>query len=311
MSTLEAAHIECIFFDLDDCLYKNSWDTMDQITKKAEQCCTEVLSLPKGATSGFYEKYGSTVRGLVEEGLIQDEQVHAFLSYVHDVPLKINTDPQLRQLLISIPKPCWVFTQSVKEHAWRCLERLGVMDLFSGIIAVSSKDMIDKVGYTTKRDARCFAAAMEFAGLQQDKASCCLFFDDSPSNVNAARQFGWNAVLVGSRSRCGSIIECPCANATVDTIHDISRIMPQLFTSSPVTPYSCTRKRSIDLASSKADAEDQNEVSDASSHEEAEIALKFCKTERAKSTTLCQHELLKLSTAIDLQTASYMECASN
>jgi len=310
MSILQAAHIECVFFDLDDCLYKNSWDTMDQITNKAEQYCSEVLGLPKGTTSGFYEKYGSTVRGLVEERLIQDEEVHAFLSYVHDVPLKINADPQLRQMLISVSTSCWVFTQSVKEHAWRCLELLGVKDLFSGIIAVSSQEMIGKVGYTTKRDARCFAAAMEFAGIQQDKASRCLFFDDSPSNVKAARQFGWKAVLVGSRSRSGSLIECPGANAIVDTIHEVPRTMPELFRSAPVTPCSSTRKRGIHLASPTAGVDHQNELSDNSSPEDVERAPKSYKTHLSKSSSPCQQELLKLSTSIDVQVPLYMECAS-
>jgi hypothetical protein len=38
----------------------------------------------------------------------------------------------LRELLLNIDRPRWVFTASVAHHARRCLEALGIADLFLG-----------------------------------------------------------------------------------------------------------------------------------------------------------------------------------
>ena len=106
------------------------------------------LGLPAGKAYDLYLQYGTALRGLVEEKLIEEKDVEAFLQHVHDINLDdIKPDHSLRALIQAIPYPRWVFTASIREHAERCLERLGIQDLFLGIISASSPDMIRKVGY--------------------------------------------------------------------------------------------------------------------------------------------------------------------
>merc|ERR1712194_711858 len=183
----------------------------------------------------LYKQYGTALRGLVEEKLLPEDQVDEFLTKVHDIPLDdIKPDPQLREVLEAVTYPRWVFTASIREHAERCLQRLGIADLFLGVISASSRDMIDKVGYVTKHDPRCFAAAMSFAGVPPEKTDRCVFFDDSVSNLKTAKEIGWRTILVGLRGRdSDELIECPYADIKIDTLHQIREEMPELF--KPVT----------------------------------------------------------------------------
>lgn len=226
--------IECVFFDCDDCLYKNDWATANLLTQKINEYCTGVLALPDGKAYELYKTYGTALRGLVEEQLLEDAKVDEFLTNVHDISLEdIQPDPALREMLELVPHPRWVFTASIREHAQRCLQRLGIEDLFLGIISASSRDMIEKVGYVTKHDPRCFAAAMDFAGVAPEHAGRCLFLDDSVSNLKTAKAMGWRTVLVGQHARdTGTLIECEHADVSVDKIHDVREALPDLFKSS-------------------------------------------------------------------------------
>jgi pyrimidine 5'-nucleotidase len=162
MAASAATGKKYVFFDCDDCLYKNDWRTATLLTAKIDEYTQNVLGLPAGKAYDLYLQYGTALRGLVEEKLIEEKDVEAFLQHVHDINLDdIKPDPSLRALIQAIPYPRWVFTASIREHAERCLERLGIQDLFLGIISASSEDMIRKVGYARV----CVSAGVLTIGL--------------------------------------------------------------------------------------------------------------------------------------------------
>ena len=72
------------------------------------------------------------LRGMQEEGLLDEALLEEYLVFCHDIPLHdhIGPDPQLRRMLEGITLPKWVFTASTVPHATRCLERLGIFDMF-------------------------------------------------------------------------------------------------------------------------------------------------------------------------------------
>jgi putative hydrolase of the HAD superfamily/pyrimidine and pyridine-specific 5'-nucleotidase len=222
--------IDCVFFDCDDCLYKNNWATMKLLTAKISQYTETELGLSGEAVYELFKKHGTTLCGLVKEGHLREDQVDEFLEFVHDVPLDIEPDPELRSMLATIQLPRWVFTASTPSHAKRCLRALGIEDMFCGIISASSRAMIDQVGYVSKHDPRCFAKAMEIAGVPLERAPACIFFDDSVSNLRTAKTMGWRTVLVGLHARdTGARIECEAADVKVDTIHEIRSACPEIF----------------------------------------------------------------------------------
>ena len=216
-----------IFFDCDDCLYKNDWKVANMLTRKIESFCAERLQMKEGYAYELYKKWGTCLRGMQQEGILNcPELLEEYLEYSHDIPLHehIGPDPELRAMLQSLDPsiPRWVFTASIEPHARRCLELLGVSDLFEGIIDVRAVDWV------TKHDADAYAAAMRIAGV--DDPGACLFLDDSTSNVRAAKKVGWRTVLVGTHARdCGSKIECAEADVIVDTVHQLVDVAPGLF----------------------------------------------------------------------------------
>lgn len=227
--------IECVFFDCDDCLYRNSWATATKLNAKFGQYCQEKLGVSEERMQELFKTYGTTLCGLVREGLLDEVQVEEFLAEVHDISLcdDIKPDPKLRSILQALPHRRWVFTASTPRHATRCLELLGIDDLFEGIVACSSMEMLRRAGYVSKHDARCFKAAADIAGVPPCRSASCVLLDDSPSNLKTAKAVGWRAVQVGLQRRDGSPAECPEADLAIGSLHELPSAWPDLFAPPP------------------------------------------------------------------------------
>jgi len=223
----------CVFFDVDDCLYRNQWATAERLTESIEGYCTQRLGLPPGKAYQLYQTYGTAIHGLLEEKLIHEEQVEEYLESVHDVPLdEIQPDPLLRELILAIPHPRWAFTASTASHARRCLRRLGLddQDCFQGVISACSAEARARLGLAGKRDPRCFRWAMETAGVPQLHGAACVLIDDSPLNLRTAKELGWRTVLVGLSARdAGAAVDRTWADFAVDSIHELREAVPELF----------------------------------------------------------------------------------
>lgn len=222
MKELSLDSITHVFLDCDDCLYRNEWATAKRITASIAKYTSEKLGVSSEQAYGFYKKYGTCLKGLLVEGIIDEAGVEAFLREVHDIDYgDIAPDPKLRSLLQAVTraKPTWIFTASVREHAQRCLEAIGIADLpFCGIIDTRDCQL------ETKYAASSFEAAMRIAGAADP--TTCLFADDSIKNVVAAKKMGWLTVLVGLQDRdTGARIECPEADAHLASLRDIAQLL--------------------------------------------------------------------------------------
>jgi putative hydrolase of the HAD superfamily/pyrimidine and pyridine-specific 5'-nucleotidase len=186
------------------------------------------LGLADGEAYELYHKHGTTLRGLLTEGHMDhsEEAIDDFLSHVHDIPISemLAKDEELRAIIQSMDPsiPKYIFTASVRHHAERCLTALGIDDLFVDIIDIKQCD------FKSKHSEHAFQAAMKIAGV--DDPESCLFLDDSIKNIHAARQMGWRSVLVGRVGRdCGMPVESEHAEHEIDRIHDIPKVLPELF----------------------------------------------------------------------------------
>lgn len=215
------------FFDLDDCMYVNNWATAKKLTQKVDDYTTSILKLKPGQAYDLYNKYGTSLAGLVEEKFIDETDVQAFLDYVHDIDLgDIKPDPQLAKMLKQVNCRRWVFSASSPAHVERCLGILGVRNLFEGIIAASSVDMFSRAGYVSKHDPQCFQVAMDMAGVKDPKD--CILLDDNVKNIQTAKKVGWHAVLVGETHRDGGKNNCPDADIVIGKIGDLLKAVPEL-----------------------------------------------------------------------------------
>lgn len=219
---------KAIFFDCDDCLYFDNWTLAKQLTAKIDEWCVTHGGLRPGHAYELYKQYGTALRGLLAEGYIEsnEEAIDQFLVFVHSIPVKelLRPDPELRSMLLRMDPsvPRYIFTASVAHHARRCLEALGIDDLFVGIIDCRNCD------FESKHSHHSFQVAMKIASV--DKPELCLFFDDNATNIRAASEIGWRSVLVGRIGRdCGKAITSDHAELEVDRIHDLPRVLAELF----------------------------------------------------------------------------------
>jgi len=198
----------------------------------------------------LYKTHGTTLCGLIREGYLEEEQVADFLSQVHEICLEdVHPDPALRSMLLSIPRARWVFTAATREHAVRCLRRMGIEDCFEGIIACSTTEVFEKAGYVSKHDARCFEFAMDAAGVPRDQAARCMLLDDSASNLKTAKAMGWSTVLVGLHARNGSEVDRTNADFAVNNIQDIRGVLPDLFASPSLVV--CSKAEELQASTTK------------------------------------------------------------
>jgi len=171
-----------IFFDCDDCLYFDNWKLANQITQKIDQWCT-AKGLPTGEAYELYKRHGTALKGLLAEGYMDhcERTIDKFLLAVHNVQYhSLSRDEELRQMLMRLDPqvPKYIFTASARHHAERCLDKLGIRDMFCDIIDTKACGFVN-----TKYSPEAFEIAMRIAGV--DDAESCLFLDDSVKNIQA------------------------------------------------------------------------------------------------------------------------------
>ena len=215
--------VEALFLDCDDCLYQNNWATAKKITASIASY-TVKLGVDKDKAYSLYKTHGTCLKGMLVEGFIDDAGVEEFLHAVHDIEYSdIAPDPKLRAVLAKVKTPQWIFTASTREHARRCMERLGVHDLpWRGIIDTRSCKL------ETKHSRSSFEAAMRMANVTDPKA--CVFCDDSVKNIVAAKAVGWRTVLVGLYDRdTGAPLVCEAADHQIASLHSLPSVVPECF----------------------------------------------------------------------------------
>jgi len=210
--------IDTLFFDLDATLYPESTGIWQIIRERIDLYMQERLGLPvekiPELRHAYFTQYGTTLKGLEAHYQIDP---HDYLDYVHDLPLaeKLQPDPQLRQMLLSLPHRRWIFSNSDHAHVMRVLDRLGISDCFEGII-----DIFDQAPYC-KPQVEAFLKALDIVGGAP--AQACAFLDDSRLNIATAKECGFFSILVGPDGADSQ------ADIKVENLLDLPTAAPQLW----------------------------------------------------------------------------------
>lgn len=208
-----------LFFDLDDTLYPNNTGLWEAIRLRMTDYLRDPLGFPEDEIQelrqGYYETYGTTLRGLQTHHEVDEDQ---YLAYVHDLPLEqyISPDPELRSMLESLPQKKWIFTNADADHANRVLKVIGIDDCFSGIIDVRALDFL------CKPDHRAYTRALELAG--ETNPENCVLIDDSIRNLTPAHRMGFTTVLVGSTEND------PSADYSIKSLKELPQVFNRLWT---------------------------------------------------------------------------------
>ncbi|KAG5152929.1 hypothetical protein AAZX31_10G236400 [Glycine max] len=226
-----ASPFDSIIFDLDDTLYPSSTG-IDKCVKKNIQLfliqkCGFSESKALTQRVELFKTYGSTLAGLRAQGLdITAEDYHGF---VHGrLPYdSIDTDHQLRNLLLSIKQRKIVFTNSDRIHAMRALDRLGIKDCFEQIICFETIN--PNLPYSTRPDEfpillkpslDAFKIALDAANVDPRRT---LFLDDSVRNIAAGKEMGLHTVLVGKTMKSKG------ADYAVESVHNLAQVIPEIW----------------------------------------------------------------------------------
>jgi pyrimidine 5'-nucleotidase len=210
--------IDTIFFDLDSTLYPESSGLWQAIRCRIDSYMLDEMGFSEQEIPTLRQKYlsehGTTLKGLQIHHLIDPSH---YLNYVHDLPLHdfLTSDPNLREILLSIPKCRWIFTNADADHANRVTSTLGISDCFDGVIDIHSL-----VPYC-KPEKAAFSRALELAGNLTSKR--CAFLDDSPINITVAKELGFFTILVGKNGNYKGTDRC------VETIHQLPDVVPEFW----------------------------------------------------------------------------------
>jgi putative hydrolase of the HAD superfamily len=206
-----------ILFDLDETLYPKEAGLMPALSERMLRFMTEELGIPPDDVAskrrGYYQKYGTTLRGLMEEYRIDPE---TFLAYVHNVNLVdfLAASPPLNSMLYEIPLRKVIFTNADAPHAERVLNALQVRVHFERIIDIVSG------GFINKPNPLAYHQALAILGVDGGQ---CIMVEDTPRNLMPAKDLGMTTILVdGADSSCIGI------DYTVPTIFHVGQIVKRL-----------------------------------------------------------------------------------
>jgi len=183
-----------ILFDMDETLYPRATTLMPTVTERITQFMIDQLGMtPQEAAQQrqiFREKYGTALRGLMEEKHLSDmDGVNAYLQYVHDIPLVdvLEVDPVAREMLMQLPLRRAVLTNSNIEHAERVLTHLNLRDVFEGVVDIRA------MNFFSKPDPRAYQAALDRFGVTAEET---IFVEDTPVNTRPAKALGITTILL-------------------------------------------------------------------------------------------------------------------
>ena len=181
-----------ILFDLDDTLYPSETGLMNAIGARILLYMTQRLKIPADDAPlrkrRYYQKYGTSLRGLIADYRVDPND---FLAFVHDVnPADyFGPSPPLNQMLYELPLRKVVFTSSDIPHSERVLNTLQVRSHFEQIIDVHA------VNYQSKPDPLAYHQTLNILGVP---GSSCIMVEDKARNLIPAKDLGMTTILVGT-----------------------------------------------------------------------------------------------------------------
>lgn len=197
-------HRKVFFFDIDNTLYRKSTKVQLLMQQSLSNFFKYELGFDEDEAErlieSYYEEYGLSVKGLIKNKQIDD--VLQYNTFIDDsLPLQdyLKPDWKLRELLINLKKKkfgkfdkLWLFTNSYKNHAIRCIKILGIADLFDGLTYCHYDRPVDEE-FICKPDPRFFETAKLQSGLTT--FANAWFIDDNESNVESALTVGMGHVI--------------------------------------------------------------------------------------------------------------------
>jgi putative hydrolase of the HAD superfamily len=145
------AHVETWVFDLDNTLYPADSDLWPKIDARITLFLANLFGLDgmssRALQKFYYQRYGTTLRGLMEEHEISSDE---FLAFVHDIDRSsLKPNHSLASAITQLPGRKLILTNGSREHALRTAEKLGIHEMFEDIFDIVAADLVPKPAAAT------------------------------------------------------------------------------------------------------------------------------------------------------------------
>jgi putative hydrolase of the HAD superfamily len=183
------AAIETWVFDLDNTLYPHHLNLWQQVDARIRDYIVDFLHISHDEAfrlqKDYYRRYGTTLRGLMEEHGLEPDQ---FLEIVHQIdhsPLTPN--PELAAAIAALRGRKLILTNGTRHHAEAVMGRLGLDTHFEDIFDIRAAELEPK--------PRPQVYERFLAHHQVDPARAAIF-EDLARNLEVPHALGMITVLV-------------------------------------------------------------------------------------------------------------------
>jgi putative hydrolase of the HAD superfamily len=183
--------IRHVLFDLDETLYTDTTGLFVEVGERIERWTAQALGVSREEAQRlrrvYYQAYGTMMAGLLRDH--PDVDIDDYLDYVHDVDVSRYLKPnrELGKMLVELPVPKSIFTNSISDWVERVTRQLGIRDCFSHVFDVRAMD------YRCKPNSHVYTRVLERLQLP---AHACVMLDDQVSYLRGAARIGMRTILV-------------------------------------------------------------------------------------------------------------------
>jgi putative hydrolase of the HAD superfamily len=186
-------HVEAWVFDLDNTLYppdSNLWPMIDErITLFLMQMFGLDGLSARALQKFYYHRYGTTLRGLIDEHHVKPDE---FLAFVHEIDRSsLAPNPPLAGEIAALPGRKLILTNGSRDHALRTAAQLGLGALFEDAFDIVAANMIPKPA------PEAYEAFFKKYGVEPTRAA---MFEDIARNLLVPHERGMTTVLVRPRA---------------------------------------------------------------------------------------------------------------
>jgi putative hydrolase of the HAD superfamily len=183
------AHVHTWIFDLDNTLYPHEARVWPQVDERITLYIMQLFGLDglsaRALQKYFYHRYGTTLRGLIEE---YDIDPYDFLDFAHDIDhSEIALDEALGRAIERLPGRKLILTNGSRKHAENVARKIGILDHFEDVFDIAASDFVPKP------DRRAYERFLKLHTVEPARAA---MFEDIAKNLVVPHDIGMTTTLV-------------------------------------------------------------------------------------------------------------------
>ena len=181
--------IETWIFDLDNTLYPHHLNLWQQVDVRIRDYIVDFLKVTHEEAfrlqKDYYRRYGTTLRGLMEEHGLDPDKFLEIVQQIDHSPLTPN--PALGTAIAGLPGRKFILTNGTRGHADAVMQRIGIEHHFDDVFDIRAAELEPK--------PRCVVYERFLARHLVD-ASRAAIFEDLARNLEVPHALGMTTVLV-------------------------------------------------------------------------------------------------------------------